>query len=67
MIKQLLVRGADKTVKDSQGKSPLDLAGEVYDMDDSDEFESLLQIQELFKPDGIMTELAMLRTPSEPL
>lgn len=64
MIKQLLVRGADKTVKDSQWKSPLDLAGEVYDMDDSDEFESLLQIQELFKPDGIMTELAMLRTPS---
>ena len=67
VIKQLLVKGADKNTKDAQGKTPLDLVEECFDLDDSDEFETQMQIKELFKPDGIMNELAMLRTPNKPL
>ena len=40
VIKQLLVKGADRSAKDAQGKTPLDLADECFDLDDSDEFET---------------------------
>ena len=39
IIKQLLVKGADTMAKDSQGRTPLDLVGECFDLDDSDDFE----------------------------
>ena len=40
VIKQLLVKGADISAKDAQGKTPLDLADECFGLDDSDEFET---------------------------
>ena len=45
----------------------MQLATEQFDTDDEDDVYTLKAIKELFKPDGIMTELAMLRTPNQPL
>ena len=42
----------------------MQLATEQFDTDDEDDVYTLKAIKELFKPDGIMTELAMLRTPN---
>ena len=64
VIKQLIVKGADKDIKDQQDRTPMQLAIEQFDTDDEDDVYTLKAIKELFKPDGIMTELAMLRTPN---
>ncbi len=47
--------------------TPLELANEFYDIDDPEEYDTLRSINNIFKPDGVMTELVMLRQPNKPL